>query len=286
MKPRIFLSHSSKDKDFIEKLANQLRTARIDVWFDEWEIPPGESIRKKIFDDGIPNCDVFFVYLTEFSVDSYWVSRELDAMITTESENRISQMALFVSKDEIRAKLSSDLRASNIPEFNEERYIAPFSNLLSRIWEIYLKKNIKGVQKEFETKFLSLENEKLRLEKRIMDFENESIIDFGKIDSKLKSKKFEFDGVSKNLKDLFNAIKLKLADGTNEYQLKLIIGKQFGQEIKVNYSSDFKSQIGFDFHEVIGELIMWQLIEVNKPTDELQQLYYLSDKGLNYAQNE
>jgi hypothetical protein len=59
------LSHSKQDSQFIESLANQLRTARIDVWYDEWEIPPGESIRRKIFDDGIPNCHVFFVYLTE-----------------------------------------------------------------------------------------------------------------------------------------------------------------------------------------------------------------------------
>ncbi len=48
MKPRIFLSHSKADKMLIEKLANDLRSARIDVWYDEWEIPSGESFRQQI----------------------------------------------------------------------------------------------------------------------------------------------------------------------------------------------------------------------------------------------
>ena len=63
MKPRVFLSHSKKDEDFIIKIANDLRVAQIDSWYDDWEIPPGTSIRRKIFEEGIPNCDVFFVYI-------------------------------------------------------------------------------------------------------------------------------------------------------------------------------------------------------------------------------
>lgn len=59
MKPKVFLSHSKKDKQFIEKVANDLRSCGIDVWYDEWEIPPGESIRKKIFEEGITSCDLF-----------------------------------------------------------------------------------------------------------------------------------------------------------------------------------------------------------------------------------
>lgn len=53
-------------------------------------------------------------------------------------------------------------------------------------------------------------------------------------------------------------------------------------------STGDKSQLrplGFEFYDIIGELILWQLIEINKPTNELQQLYYLSETGLNYARN-
>ncbi len=105
MKPKIFLSHSKKDKAIIEKIANDLRYCNIDVWYDEWEIPPGESIRKKIFEDGIPNCDSFFVYLTPNSVDAYWVQKELDSAVIRDSEDRNSFLILFVDNDETRKKL-------------------------------------------------------------------------------------------------------------------------------------------------------------------------------------
>jgi hypothetical protein len=59
MKPRVFLSHSKKDRECIERIAADLRSARIDVWYDDWEIPPGSSLRAKIFEEGIPECDLF-----------------------------------------------------------------------------------------------------------------------------------------------------------------------------------------------------------------------------------
>jgi hypothetical protein len=36
----IFLSHNSKDKEFVRRLAAQLRLGGGDVWLDEWEINP------------------------------------------------------------------------------------------------------------------------------------------------------------------------------------------------------------------------------------------------------
>ncbi len=77
MKPKIFLSHSKVDKTIIEKIANDLRVARVDVCYDEWEIPPGVSFRSQIT-KGIDDCDLFFIYLTEGSAKSYWVQHELD----------------------------------------------------------------------------------------------------------------------------------------------------------------------------------------------------------------
>ena len=45
---KIFLSHSSKDKEFVRKLADDLKTYGLSVWFDEWEIKVGDSITNKI----------------------------------------------------------------------------------------------------------------------------------------------------------------------------------------------------------------------------------------------
>jgi len=49
MAGRVFISHSSKDKDFTAKLAENLRLCRIVVWYDEWKIAVGDSIVEKVF---------------------------------------------------------------------------------------------------------------------------------------------------------------------------------------------------------------------------------------------
>ena len=71
-RPRVFLSHSKRDRAFIERLASDLRLALIDVWYDDWEIPPGDSLRRRILSEGIPESDLFFIYITDNSLSSYW----------------------------------------------------------------------------------------------------------------------------------------------------------------------------------------------------------------------
>ncbi|MFZ2643728.1 MAG: toll/interleukin-1 receptor domain-containing protein, partial [Verrucomicrobiia bacterium] len=44
----VFLSHSSKDKAVVRSLVERLRKDGLKVWFDEWEIKPGDSIPAKI----------------------------------------------------------------------------------------------------------------------------------------------------------------------------------------------------------------------------------------------
>lgn len=139
MQPTVFLSHSKKDKKFIEKLANDLHIAQIKVWYDEWEISPGESIRKKIFEDGMPKCNLFFVYITKNSIDSPWVRREIDSALIMEAEEDKISIALFVDSESTRNKLSYDLKSRNIPVLNELEYYPVFIKLVSRAWNSLLK---------------------------------------------------------------------------------------------------------------------------------------------------
>jgi len=45
----VFLSHSSKDKAVVRALAERLRRDGLRVWFDEWEIQPGDTVRRSRF---------------------------------------------------------------------------------------------------------------------------------------------------------------------------------------------------------------------------------------------
>ena len=44
----VFLSHSGKDRAVVRPLGERLRQDWLKVWFDEWQIKPGDSIPAKI----------------------------------------------------------------------------------------------------------------------------------------------------------------------------------------------------------------------------------------------
>src|SRR5213082_2962990 len=79
MNPKAFICHASEDKDrFVRGFATKLREKGIDAWVDEWEILPGESIVRKVFDEGIQESKVFIIVLSQYSVNKSWVREELD----------------------------------------------------------------------------------------------------------------------------------------------------------------------------------------------------------------
>jgi hypothetical protein len=93
MTMKAFISHSSIDKPFVERLAADLRTREgIDAWLDKWEIMPGERIPQKL-EEGLSNADIFVLVLSPESVNSQWVSYEKDAwlMAQVDEEKRAKQ---------------------------------------------------------------------------------------------------------------------------------------------------------------------------------------------------
>ncbi len=62
--PSVFLSHSSRDKIAVKRLATDLDARGVNVWLDEWEIKVGESIPMRIA-EGVENADYIAVaYMT------------------------------------------------------------------------------------------------------------------------------------------------------------------------------------------------------------------------------
>ncbi len=149
MKPRVFLSHSKADREYIEKIANDLKSAQLDVWYDEWEIPAGASLRSKIFDDGIAKCDLFFVYLTPNSIASRWVKEELDAAFVKEFESRAGCLALFVDSEHTRTRLGVDLKARKIPVIGESSYAQGLLQICAQAWKAASER--REVERNIET---------------------------------------------------------------------------------------------------------------------------------------
>lgn len=284
MRPKIFLSHSKKDKLFIEKLANDLQKSGIDVWYDEWEIPVGESIRRKIFEEGITECDLFFIYLTENSIPSYWVQEELDGALIHEIEKQHSFLALFVNTDDSRNKLSIDLKARNIPVFNDEEYLISFGKLVTKTWQSYTKNEIKEKAKDAKLEILELQKKNSDLEKNILQLQNNQFLDVDLVKEKLEKVVFKFEKKEKNLFEIVMGLKNELADGGNEYYLLRIITERvfnIGFDLKnPDNKKDFEKK--FRFSDFSGELIINGLLEI-KTSRDLDQFYYLTKQGIEFV---
>ena len=100
--PTAFLSHSTQDKRVARRLAHDLRAAGIDVWYAEWELRPGDSLRRKI-DEGVEQASFFLVLLTPTSLKSEWVQTELDAGMVKRIEGscKLIPIILNISDDQI-----------------------------------------------------------------------------------------------------------------------------------------------------------------------------------------
>lgn len=74
--PALFLSHTSIDKPFVEKLAHDLNELGIDSWYDKHEIKVGESIFWKV-EEGLKESEYFAIVLSPDALKSEWVKAEL-----------------------------------------------------------------------------------------------------------------------------------------------------------------------------------------------------------------
>ena len=106
--PKIYLAHASEDKDRVRPLAEYLMANGIDVWFDEWEIEPGDSLRQKM-EEGLGAMTHFVVVLTETSITKPWVSKEIDVGLVQQVGGKSRFVPLVVDLD--IAKLSPFLQA-------------------------------------------------------------------------------------------------------------------------------------------------------------------------------
>lgn len=63
------------------EFAKLLRARGVDAWLDQWEIPGGEGLVERIFDDAFSECDVFIVVLSKYSIEKPWVKLELNTAV-------------------------------------------------------------------------------------------------------------------------------------------------------------------------------------------------------------
>ncbi|MEO1585006.1 MAG: DUF1883 domain-containing protein [Planctomycetota bacterium] len=78
----VFISHASEDKDpVVRRLASELQQAGLEVWYDEYELKIGDSLRQKI-DHGLARSRFGIVVLSRSFFAKGWTNYELDGIVT------------------------------------------------------------------------------------------------------------------------------------------------------------------------------------------------------------
>ena len=84
----IFISHASEDKESVARdLARELTALGYSVWFDEYSLRVGDSLRTEI-DRGLAKCKYGVVVLSPTFFAKSWTRRELDGLVARETESR------------------------------------------------------------------------------------------------------------------------------------------------------------------------------------------------------
>lgn len=129
-----FISYSSKDSPFAERLHERLRSEGVRCWFAPEDLRIGDPFRMRI-DEAIRIYDKLLLILTENSVRSAWVEKEVEAAF--EKERRQGRTVLFPIRLDDAVMETEQAWAADI---RRTRHIGDF-----RSW-----KNVRSYKRAFE----------------------------------------------------------------------------------------------------------------------------------------
>jgi len=141
---RIFISHNVKDKDTARLLATMFTDRGIGVWFDQWEIKPGDSITGGI-GKGIEECDVFMLMWSAAAKASKWVDTELRAAIRKRVDDTGFRLIPIMIDDTVLPALVADYRGfplkkvSDIEGIVREFCPEPEIDIVARLQQRFLE---------------------------------------------------------------------------------------------------------------------------------------------------
>lgn len=98
-----FISHASEDKDdLVRPLAEALQANSFKIWYDEFELTVGDSLRKNI-DKGLSKSKYGIVIISPSFIKKNWTEYELNGMVAREMQGHKVILPIWhkITKDEI-----------------------------------------------------------------------------------------------------------------------------------------------------------------------------------------
>src|SRR5271157_2990439 len=94
----IFLSHSTKDGDFVQKLAIALETADFTPWLCEVDIETGANFVSKI-NEGLAQSDLALLIWSQHAANSAWTLEEWTAALARQVEENRIRLGIILLRD-------------------------------------------------------------------------------------------------------------------------------------------------------------------------------------------
>ena len=122
----LFISHATEDKDFAAPLASALSDAGLKVWYDEYVLRIGDSLRQSI-DTGLARSRFGIVVISPYFLQKNWTQYELDGLHARQmtGERVILPIWHRITKDEITRQAPSlaDIYSLNSSTYSMEQII-------------------------------------------------------------------------------------------------------------------------------------------------------------------
>jgi tetratricopeptide (TPR) repeat protein len=106
---KVFLSHSTKDKEFVKKLASELQKIEIDPWLCEVDVLPGEDFVAEI-EKGLKESDLTVLVWSPEAAKSAWTGEEWRSVLARQVEESRIRLVIVL------------LRMAEFPELLRKRH--------------------------------------------------------------------------------------------------------------------------------------------------------------------
>lgn len=132
----VFVSHASEDKvGFVRPFVETLKSKGVAVWYDEFELQVGDSLRRSI-ENGLKNSKYGIVVLSEAFFKKEWPQKELDGLFAREvnGEKVILPIWHKISKNEVMgfSPIIADMLAINTTDFTIEEIAEQIAKRINR----------------------------------------------------------------------------------------------------------------------------------------------------------
>ncbi len=143
---KVFISHNKADRKTARLLAIALVEQGIDVWYDEWNLSPGDSIAGGI-EQGLSDADVLVLVWSHNASRSNWVGAEIRAYIQRRVKDHSLRIIPLMLDETPLPTLVADYRGFRVARQDEVVGIAA---------DIAGSPNIRELSRRLQERFLEL----------------------------------------------------------------------------------------------------------------------------------